>query len=134
MIFDRDLRTQSNEGGGEILPAHDWQGVSPLPSPPPRKFPLNAGRGSPPTERKTVALNPSAPRIEGAAKRRRPQRRAGNATEARERFARTFADVLSERFGGRWAVEWEARRAQRQNLPHEVYSRPMIASSKILGS
>ena len=26
---------------------------------------------------------------------------------ARERFARTFADVMSGRFGGRWTVEWE---------------------------
>jgi hypothetical protein len=25
----------------------------------------------------------------------------------RERLARTFADVLSGRFGGRWSVEWE---------------------------
>ena len=25
---------------------------------------------------------------------------------AREQFARTFADVLSGRFGGRWVVEW----------------------------
>lgn len=33
--------------------------------------------------------------------------RSAGDTEARERFARTFADVLSGRFGGRWAVEWE---------------------------
>lgn len=26
---------------------------------------------------------------------------------ARDQFARTFADVLSGRFGGRWSVEWE---------------------------
>jgi hypothetical protein len=26
---------------------------------------------------------------------------------ARGQFARTFADVLSGRFGGRWEVEWE---------------------------
>jgi hypothetical protein len=26
---------------------------------------------------------------------------------ARDRFARTFADVLSGRYGGRWVVEWE---------------------------
>lgn len=26
---------------------------------------------------------------------------------ARERFARTFADVLSRRYAGRWDVEWE---------------------------
>ena len=35
--------------------------------------------------------------------------------EARERFARTFADVLSGRFGGRWSVEWEG--ADRAALP-----------------
>jgi hypothetical protein len=34
-------------------------------------------------------------------------RSASGSAEARERFARTFADVLSGRFGGRWAVEWE---------------------------
>jgi hypothetical protein len=27
---------------------------------------------------------------------------------ARSRFALTFADVLSGRFGGRWSVEWGA--------------------------
>ncbi len=26
---------------------------------------------------------------------------------ARSQFSRTFADVLSGRFGGRWSVEWE---------------------------
>jgi hypothetical protein len=26
---------------------------------------------------------------------------------ARAQFARTFADVLSGRFGGRWSVEWD---------------------------
>ncbi len=26
---------------------------------------------------------------------------------ARDQFARTFADVLSGRFGGQWSVEWE---------------------------
>jgi hypothetical protein len=35
----------------------------------------------------------------------------GDAKEARERFARTFADVLSERFGGRWTVKWETGKA-----------------------
>jgi len=34
-------------------------------------------------------------------------RPAGGTTEARERFARTFSDVMSGRFGGRWTVEWE---------------------------
>lgn len=26
---------------------------------------------------------------------------------ARDQFARTFEDVLSNRFGGRWSVEWK---------------------------
>lgn len=30
-----------------------------------------------------------------------------SATLARSRFGRTFADVLSERFGGRWSVDWQ---------------------------
>jgi hypothetical protein len=29
---------------------------------------------------------------------------------ARSQFSRTFADVLSDRFGGRWSVEWRRRR------------------------
>ena len=32
---------------------------------------------------------------------------ARSATVARDQFARTFADVLSGRFGGRWSVEWK---------------------------
>lgn len=43
------------------------------------------------------------------AKRRRAVRPAGSTEEARERFARTFADVMSGRFGGRWTVEWGGR-------------------------
>jgi hypothetical protein len=31
---------------------------------------------------------------------------AGAANTARSQFARTFEDVLSGRFGGRWSVEW----------------------------
>lgn len=34
---------------------------------------------------------------------------------ARDQFARTFADVLSGRFGGRWSVEWKG--ADRPPLP-----------------
>lgn len=81
--------------------------MSALPSSPSRKVPKSVGRGSPRTQRMTVTLNPGAPRIEGGAKRRRPVRPAGGTEEARERFARTFADVMSGRFGGRWTVEWE---------------------------
>jgi hypothetical protein len=33
------------------------------------------------------------------------KRRAGEL--ARAQFSRTFADVLSARFGGRWSVEWK---------------------------
>lgn len=32
---------------------------------------------------------------------------------ARAGFARTFADVLSRRFGGRWSVEWPETDDQR---------------------
>ena len=28
--------------------------------------------------------------------------------DARSQFSRTFEDVLSVRFGGRWSVEWES--------------------------
>lgn len=63
---------------------------------------------SPPRKRRAVALNPAAKRIGvKGAKRRRAVRPAGSTEEARERFARTFADVMSGRFGGRWTVEWE---------------------------
>lgn len=31
----------------------------------------------------------------------------GSVEVARSRFSRTFADVLSGRFGGRWSVEWK---------------------------
>jgi len=34
---------------------------------------------------------------------------------ARSQFSRTFADVLSGRFGGRWSVEW--KRADRAAPP-----------------
>lgn len=59
--------------------------------------------------RKAVTLKPSAAPIplRPAMERRRVVRPAGGGEEARERFARTFADVLSGRFGGSWAVEWE---------------------------
>jgi hypothetical protein len=77
-----------------------------LPSSPPKKV----------TERKTVALNPSAKPVKAdGAKRRRAVRPAGGDAEARERFARTFADVLSGRFGGRWSVQWKG--ADRSPLP-----------------
>jgi hypothetical protein len=69
---------------------------------------MSTVRRSSRTHTKTPALNPSAkpipaPRVKG----RRLVRPAGGTDEARERFARTFADVLSGRFGGRWTVEWE---------------------------
>jgi hypothetical protein len=45
----------------------------------------------------------------GPALRRLPSSAKLAATEkaAQGQFARTFADVLSGRFGGRWTVEWE---------------------------
>lgn len=85
--------------------------MSALPSSPPRRVPKSAGHGSTRIQRKVVALNSKTPRIEGRAKRRRPMQPPGDAKEARERFARTFADVLSERFGGRWTVKWETGKA-----------------------
>lgn len=55
--------------------------------------------------------------IGGSTVRRRPP--AGKAADpgnvARSQFARTFADVLSGRFGGRWDVEWQG--ANRPALP-----------------
>lgn len=75
-----------------------------MPSSPLKKVARNAEQGSFGNQRKAVALNPGAPRIEGKG---RPMRPADKTQEARERFARTFADVLSVRFGGRWAVEWQ---------------------------
>ena len=43
---------------------------------------------------------------------------AGKAAErsvevARSQFSRTFADVLSGRFGGHWSVEWPQSRERR---------------------
>jgi hypothetical protein len=97
--------------------------VSPLPSSPPRKDTKGGGRRSPPAQGRTVALNPSAKPIEASgAKRRRAVRPAGGDAEARERVARTFADVLSGRFGGRWAVEWEGADRSPQIPSRDVQS------------
>lgn len=80
--------------------------MSPLPSSPPRKVAKGAGQS--PARRKAVVVNPSAQPIgAGGASRRRAVRPAGGDAAAREQFARTFADVLSGRFGGRWTVEWK---------------------------
>ncbi len=67
-------------------------------------------------------LNPSAPPIKGRVKRRRLVQPAEGTAEARERFTRTFADVMSGRFGGRWSVEWEG--ADRSPLPADRDGRP----------
>lgn len=41
-----------------------------------------------------------------------------NAEVARSQFSRTFADVLSGRFGGRWSVEWgESKSVPRSHEP-----------------
>jgi hypothetical protein len=45
-----------------------------------------------------------------------------SAEVARSQFSRTFADVLSGRFGGRWSVEWRGpRRAASQSAPREAH-------------
>lgn len=60
------------------------------------------------SRRKADAIAPKArPKRSNATMPRRVVRPIGGTEEARDRFARTFADVLSGRFGGRWAVEWE---------------------------
>lgn len=65
---------------------------------------------------KRVASTPRTKRGDGArVPRRRAPRPVGGDKEARERFARTFADVLSGRFGGRWSVEWKG--TDRATLP-----------------
>lgn len=46
---------------------------------------------------------------------------------ARSQFARTFADVLSGRFGGRWVVEWKG--ADRAALP-SARNRGAVADKK----
>ena len=70
-------------------------------------------------KRKPVTLKPNAAPIplRPAKERGRAVRPAGCGEEAQERFARTFADVLSGRFGGSWAVEWEG--ADRAPLPSD---------------
>lgn len=59
---------------------------------------MSAVRSDGRVRRKKTALPP----------RRRTSKPLDGTKEAREQFARTFADVLSGRFGGRWSVEWEA--------------------------
>lgn len=90
------------------MPLWDWEVVTALSSSAPKKATTSVGHNAPCARRKTAVLDPSAKPIEaGQAKRRRRPRSAGGSAEARERFARTFADVLSGRFGGRWSVKWE---------------------------
>lgn len=68
-------------------------------------------------KREAITLKPDAPPIplRPAKDRLRAKRPDAGGEEARERFARTFADVLSGRFGGSWSVEWEG--ADRAALP-----------------
>ena len=56
-------------------------------------------------ERSRLALRrlPASAKEAAAAKE---TSRAGRV--ARSQFARTFADVLAGRFGGRWSVEWQS--------------------------
>jgi hypothetical protein len=87
---------------------------------------MSAPRSSPRTGRKPVSLTPCAKPIRAnRAKRRRIVRPGGGTEEARERFARTFADVLSGRFGGRWSVEWEG--ANRPSLTPDRDSAPFAS-------
>jgi hypothetical protein len=57
--------------------------------------------------RRDVASSRRPKRRDSTQARRRVSRPVDGTKEAREQFARTFADVLSGRFGGRWSVEWE---------------------------
>jgi hypothetical protein len=46
-------------------------------------------------------------RLPASAKRAAVEKTTERSAElARSRFSRTFADVLSGRFGGHWSVEW----------------------------
>lgn len=76
---------------------------------------MKTARGS----RKAITLKPDAAPIplRPAKDRRRAKRPDAGGEEARERFARTFADVLSGRFGGSWSVEWEGE--DRDPLPSD---------------
>ncbi len=58
---------------------------------------------TPTEERSRLALRRLPASAKEAAAAKAPPR-AGQV--ARSQFARTFADVLSGRFGGRWSVEW----------------------------
>ena len=54
--------------------------------------------------RRGLALRRLPPSVRTAAAGKAAER---SAEVARSQFSRTFADVLSGRFGGRWSVEWE---------------------------
>lgn len=54
-----------------------------------------------------LALRRLPPSARTAAAAKRAER---SAEVARSQFSRTFADVLSGRFGGRWSVEWPSSR------------------------
>jgi hypothetical protein len=57
-------------------------------------------------KRRGLALRRLPPSARSAAAGKAAER---SAEIARSRFSRTFADVLSGRFGGRWSVEWDSR-------------------------
>jgi len=51
-----------------------------------------------------LALRRLPPSAKKAAAEKAAER---SAAVARSQFSRTFADVLSGRFGGRWSIEWK---------------------------
>lgn len=66
---------------------------------------------------------PKARQLPAGAKKVVPEKAAERCGKvARGQFSRTFAAVLSGRFGGRWDVEWEG--ADRPALPADRDGRP----------
>jgi hypothetical protein len=49
-------------------------------------------------------IDPDLPTLPPSSRETGAERRD---TQARDQFSRTFADVLSHRYGGHWLIEWE---------------------------
>jgi hypothetical protein len=61
-------------------------------------------------------IGPALRQLPASARQAVAEKAAGRSGQvARDQFARTFADVLSGRFGGSWSVEWQ--RANRPPAP-----------------
>lgn len=58
-----------------------------------------------PADRQTKSPLRKLPATARTAAREKAAERRGR--QARDQFSRTFADVLSGRYGGRWVVQWE---------------------------